>query len=560
MFGQDSFGLMPMTTHQQNEFLLGVVLVVGDCHDELQLQLESNSIDCQFNSFDQMELAAGKRNNQNLSTSQILDVLNTSYLKAHQTTATDNFGWHVAIDGDICVVGAINEDSSSAGVNSTPNESASAAGAAYVYRRTNGIWAFEAYLKPSNPSVSDQYGFAVAISGNTIAVGSPQEDTRTIIGQAIGVPIDWAITGGCGAVYIYEYTSGTWTQTAFLKAPVTQNSMNFGCAVAFRGNRLIAGAAGDSIGGLSSGAAYIFERSAVGAWSFLATLKPSTLDVEDVFGFAVDIDGDVAVVCAAGDDSRTQDPLDNSGIQTSGASVYLRTGVDSGAVYIFRRHGNQWVQERYLKANDSDTEADEAFGYSMALRGNRLFVGAFAKNEPTQNEGCVYYFEYADGIWHQRQKIKITTPAPLIEELFGFSVGANKDGTAIIIGARSEDSSGTGITSTHNDSASNSGIAYIFKLLPENNLFVQVSTVKASQVNASDSFGYSVAMSEDCFIVGAVGEDSNTTGVNSTPNESAGAAGAAYAFNYRLTHMLEMKLCSNSLQLIVENSTDMVIS
>src|SRR6185503_15540586 len=74
-----------------------------------------------------------------------------AYIKASNTGGDDGFGTSVALDGDLLVVGAPREDSSSAGVDSTPNEGAANAGAAYVYRRTGTTWAFESYLKASNP-------------------------------------------------------------------------------------------------------------------------------------------------------------------------------------------------------------------------------------------------------------------------------------------------------------------------------------------------------------------------------------------------------------------------
>src|SRR6202042_3397610 len=59
----------------------------------------------------------------------------------------DNFGWAVAISGDSIVVGATGEDSSTTAVNSVPNESASSAGAAYVFARSLGVWSQRDYLK-----------------------------------------------------------------------------------------------------------------------------------------------------------------------------------------------------------------------------------------------------------------------------------------------------------------------------------------------------------------------------------------------------------------------------
>jgi hypothetical protein len=464
-----------------------------------------------------------------LAPSEMLSFLKTTYAKASNTSAGDSFGWAVAVHGDLAVVGAIGEDGSNAGVNSAPNESAAAAGAAYIFRRgVNGVWTQEAYLKPSNPSAGDNFGFCVAVNGNTVAVGSIQEDTKS--GVPIGQTPDWSNTGGCGAVYIFDLVNGVWAQTQFLQSDQIPHSQNFGYSVSFRGDRLIVGAVGDSVPTLSSGAAYIFER-VNGVWTYLTRLKPAGLDIEDCFGYSVDIDGDVAVVCAGGDDSRTQDPLDNTGINTSGSSIYLKTGIDSGAVYIFRRASDgTWPLEKYLKANDSDDEADEAFGYSLAIRGDLLFVGAAGKNEPTGNEGCVYVFKYVAGVWTQIQKLIQSNTTS--EDLAGWSIAVSDDAKTVIIGAYGEDSSSTGLTGDGtNNSSGSSGAVYVFRKREGVDEWSQVAYLKQPKNPAGDVFGYAVALHDSTLVVGARSEDSSTTGIDSTPNTSAAGAGAAYFYD-----------------------------
>ncbi|NJM38272.1 MAG: hypothetical protein HC845_10670, partial [Akkermansiaceae bacterium] len=95
-----------------------------------------------------------------------------AYLKASNAGVNDFFGSSVAIFGDTLVVGAEREASGTAGVNSTPNESADKAGAAYVFVRSSNTWSQQAYLKASNPGESDNFGTSVAVSGTTIAVGA----------------------------------------------------------------------------------------------------------------------------------------------------------------------------------------------------------------------------------------------------------------------------------------------------------------------------------------------------------------------------------------------------
>ena len=100
----------------------------------------------------------------------------STYLKASNTDADDVFGSSVAISGDTIVVGAQVEDSNATGVNGNEaDNSASDAGAAYVFTRTGGGWTQEAYLKASNTDAGDWFGWSVAISGDTIIVGAGRE-------------------------------------------------------------------------------------------------------------------------------------------------------------------------------------------------------------------------------------------------------------------------------------------------------------------------------------------------------------------------------------------------
>jgi hypothetical protein len=102
-----------------------------------------------------------------------------AYLKASNTGAYDRFGNSVAVSGDIVVIGAYEENSSTRGVNSTPNNHASASGAAYVFTRSGATWSQQAYLKASNTGAHDRFGYSVAVSGGTVVVGAYGEDSST---------------------------------------------------------------------------------------------------------------------------------------------------------------------------------------------------------------------------------------------------------------------------------------------------------------------------------------------------------------------------------------------
>ena len=158
-----------------------------------------------------------------------------AYLKASNTGTSDQFGYSVAISGDTVVVGAINEDSSTTGVNTTPNESANDAGAAYVFVRNSGVWTQQAYLKASNSQGNDKFGYSVAISGDTVVVGATQEDSSTT--GVDTTPNENAFNSG--AAYVFVRNSGVWSQQAYLKASNTEMRDAFGTVVAISGDTVV---------------------------------------------------------------------------------------------------------------------------------------------------------------------------------------------------------------------------------------------------------------------------------------------------------------------------------
>jgi len=143
---------------------------------------------------------------------------------------------------------------------------------------------------------------------------------------------------------------------------------HFGDSVAISGDTIVVGARnedGDGSGPAnnaaeSAGAAYVFERSGM-TWTQTAYLKASNAETSDVFGIQVAIDGDTIVFGAAGEDGNGSTPSDNS-------------ANSAGAAYVFVRSGATWVEQAYLKA--SNAEAQDVFGNSVALSGDRVAIGA----------------------------------------------------------------------------------------------------------------------------------------------------------------------------------------
>ncbi|WP_345323171.1 S-layer homology domain-containing protein [Candidatus Villigracilis proximus] len=124
-----------------------------------------------------------------------------AYVKASNTEESDYFGTSVSLSGDILAVGAPYEDSNATGVNGNQlDNSAVDAGAAYIFTRTGTNWYQHSYLKASNTQEYDYFGYDLSLSGNTVAVGAPYEDSN-----ATGLNGNQAdnSAGSSGAAYVF---------------------------------------------------------------------------------------------------------------------------------------------------------------------------------------------------------------------------------------------------------------------------------------------------------------------------------------------------------------------
>ncbi|MEO8427506.1 MAG: FG-GAP repeat protein [Verrucomicrobiota bacterium] len=395
-----------------------------------------------------------------------------AYLKASNTGANDWFGWSVAVSGDTVVVGARNEDSNATGVNGNQsNNSAGDAGAAYVFVRDGTNWTQQAYLKASNTGAIDVFGYHVAVSGDTVVVGAPGEDSNAsgVNGNQSDNSLSFA-----GAAYVFVRSGTNWSQQAYLKASNPDFEDNFGSAVAISGDTVVVGADNESskatgVGGdqtdnsaSHSGAAYVFVRNGTN-WTQQAYLKASNTGAADEFsafeGGALAVSGDTIVVGSNHEDS--------DGIGVNGNQGNDRA-MESGAAYIFVRSGTNWTQQAYLKA--SNAEAGDEFGLHVAISDDVVVVGG------------------------------------------------------------GDDSNATGVNGDQsNNTATDSCAAYVFLRTGTN--WTQQAYLKASNTGANDLFGLFVAVSGGTVVVGAPGEDSNATLVNGNQtNNSATDSGAAYVF------------------------------
>lgn len=232
----------------------------------------------------------------------------------------------------------------------------------------------------------------------------------------------------------------------------------FGQAVAVSGDWAIVGAPKREV---QAGAARVYRRTG-STWTQEATLTAPVEAAGDWLGASVAISGDTAVVGASG------------------------RGGGLGVAYVFRRIGNAWTREATLTA--SGGVVGDAFGSAVAVSGNTIVVGAIGAQGNVAISGAAYVFTRSGATWSQE-----ATLAPsdgVAYDYFGYSVAL--DGDSAVIGAYEHDAKGL-----------YSGAAYVFSR--SGSTWSQQQELTASNGVSGDVFGWSVALSGDTAVVGAIG-------------------------------------------------------
>ncbi len=212
----------------------------------------------------------------------------------------------------------------------------------------------------------------------------------------------------------------------------------------------------------------------------------------------------------------------------------------AGAAYVFTRSGTTWSQQAYLKA--SNTDAEDLFGWSLDISGDTVVVAARHEDSNATgingdqgdnselNAGAAYVFTRSGITWSQQAYLKASNTEGdenrFRGDVFGASVAISGD--ILVVAANREASNATGINGDQSDnSAQGTGAAYVFTR--NGTVWSQQAYVKPS--NSGGAFGWSLAISGDTLVVGALSEGSNATGVNGDQSDnSARTSGAAYVF------------------------------
>ena len=303
--------------------------------------------------------------------------VNDNWIEQQKLTANDDVDldniWlsSVALSGDTAVIGVPNDGDNS--------------GSVYVFTRSDGVWSQEQKLTAIDGSVGDQFGHAVAISGDTTVIG----------GTNYGLNLS-------GSVYVFTRSDGVWSQEQKLTAIDGSVGDQFGHAVAISGDAAVVGAWGDDDNGSRSGSAYVFARNS-SIWAQQQKLTASDADEGDWFGYSVTISGDTALIGA------------------------WREGEDlhSGSAYVFTRSDSVWAEQQKLIA--SDVQYDKGFGQYLSISDNSAIIGA---GGGATNSSEVYIFSNINGLWEEQLKI-----IPSNSEWLGFQyiTGVSVGGDLVII-------------------------------------------------------------------------------------------------------------------------------
>jgi hypothetical protein len=497
-----------------------------------------------------------------------------AYLKASNPDGADHFGCGGSLpghignalaisgDGNTVAVGAPHESSAARGINGDQNDNSRYnSGAVYVYVRRGESWTQQAYIKASNAGGSDLFGLSLALSGdgNTLVAAAPWESSAAT--GVNGNQNDDSIPQA-GAVYVFTRSGGTWSQQAYIKASNTGrkgagddsegDQFGFSVALSADASTLAVGAVSEDSAAIGingnqhddsafqSGAVYVFTRTG-NTWAQQAYIKSGNSEGGDLFGYGVGLSADGNAMAVAGYDE------DGSG---KGVNPAVDNGLNgTGAIYAFDRRNGAWRQSGYLKGSRS--QRNDALGFAVAISadGNTIAGGTaeesclvpginpsgcdvdtFPSNLAAGSAGAVYIWARAGDSWTEQAFIKASNPD--LEDWFAVRLALSGDGNTLVVGAPQEDSAARGTAGNQNDnSALDAGAVYVFGRT--GTPWTQRAYVKASNAEAFDELGTSVAVSSDgrTFAAGARMESSAATGVNGNQHDNeAGQSGAAYIF------------------------------
>jgi len=369
----------------------------------------------------------------------------------------DNFGHAVALSGNSALIGLSDSEH------------------AYVFVRKGSVWSQQAILSNDDAGEYDTFGSSVAIAGDIAVVGAYHDDTMA------GVD--------AGSAYVFARNGNLWYHEKKLTAKDGARYDFFGHSVAISGDTALVGSFySDTGAGVDAGSVYVYVRDG-GLWSQQAKLTAKDAVAGDMFGWAVALSGDTALI----------------GVPWGDTAV----GKDAGRAYVFVRNGVTWSQQAKLTADDA--AVSDYFSMSVALSGDTALIGAPYDDIAAGNQaGCAYVFERSGTVWNQQARL--TADDAWGGELFGSSVAISGD--TALIGAPEADLAGEADGDFYDMYDVSAGIAYVF--VRRGATWSQQAELIVDDSVPFAKFGTSVALAGDTALVGAPWND--VTGVVSAGN------------------------------------------
>ncbi len=434
-------------------------------------------------------------------------------LTASKGVLGDGFGISVAVDGNTAVVGAYLFDRDDGIVPGS--------GSAYVFARDpkSGKWSQTLNLAASSSAPDDRFGHSVAVSNDTVLAGVPQDH------------------GNRGSAYAMDISTAKWANLVLTELTMSDDDRYHVYRVlnltndqqyAFRVRAVNDAAKRPSAETAAATPMHMkpvkLEGLTARAGDRRVTLRwddprDSSIDEYEVLRPAEQIK------LTAGSDGETNGEFGESVAVDDGTAVVgapkhnINGNANAGAAYVFTKVDGEWSGP--LKLIASDGAVNDWFGYSVAVDGDTLVVGAYQHDtNDNDNAGAAYVFT-RDSTGEWSKPVKLIAADGAANDWFGYSVAVGGD--TVVIGARG-----------HNGKT---GAAYVFTKVggvwgntPDSGETHRVETVKltASGGGAVDYFGHSVAMDSNTIVVGAHLHDVDDNGA------SIADAGAAYVFTRNL--------------------------
>jgi len=281
----------------------------------------------------------------------------------------------------------------------------------------------------------------------------------------------------------------------------------------------------------------------------VAYIKASNAEAYDHFACGGGNQGHTGTSIALSGDANTMAigaPFESGGSRGVNGNQTDNSMYAAGAVYVYMRQGESWMQQAYVKA--SNPGINDHFGSSVALSrdGNTMAVAAHweasgatgingnQNDDSVPQAGAVYVFTRTGTNWTQQAYIKASNTGNAAQgdgDQFGFSLALSGDGNTIAVGAITEDSGARQINGNQNDDmAQSAGAVYVFSRT--GTMWAQQAYVKSANQDGGDLLGFSVALSFDgnTLAAAAFNESGSGRGINLPDDNKSQGSGALYVF------------------------------